>query len=172
MLRCQRRRRAFERPIVLAAVLATVAACATAPAGETGAEGGPLTSLPACTQPEGAIEERVEGLDLPREAIVQTVQRGDPLVTVTGYVALTQVQVRRYYADASRLQILTLEDEVFEAEVLFASGPRRVYVRALAVCDRGSQLLAVVAPNPEARGLPMPQGTPPANLPTPVPTGG
>lgn len=80
--------------------------------------------------------------------------------------------VRRYYADASRLQILTLEDEVFEAEVLFASVPRRAYVRALAVCDRGSQLLAVVAPNPEARGLPMPQGTPPANLPTPVPTGG
>ncbi len=85
------------------------------------------------------------------------------------YVAIDRLPLLR---DASRLQNLTLEDEVFEAEVLFASGPRRVYVRALAVCDRGSQLLAVVAPNPEARGLPMPQGTPPANLPTPVPTGG
>ena len=98
MLRCRHRPRLLRRLIAFAAVLATAAACTTAPAAQTGAEGGPLTSLPACSEPAAGTAERVEGLDLPHGAIVQTVQRGDPLVTVIGYVAKTPVQVRRYYA--------------------------------------------------------------------------
>jgi len=123
------------------------------------AEGGRISSLPACDQEQPpTIDEQVDGLDLPEGALVQTVERGEPLVTVTGFIPQTPVQVRQYYGAAQDLEILTLEDEIYEAEVLFSLDGRRTYLRALAACDQGSNLLAVVAPTLDADGLPVPAG--------------
>lgn len=152
--------------IAAAAALLVPSACTAAPPDPRAAEGGPISSLPPCDQEVApAVDEQVDGLDLPDEALLQTVERGDPLVTVTGYVPWTPVQVRQYYGDAEDLEILTLEDEIYEAEVLFSLDGRRTYLRALATCDQGSNLLAVVAPTLDADGLPVPAGRAPSGAP-------
>ncbi len=121
-------------------------------------EGGPLTALPACEAPPSPeVSEAVPGIELPDGAVVQSVERGDPLVTVQGYVPTTPVEVRRYYQQTD-LEILLIEDEILEAEALVSNGTHRTYVKARAVCAEGSSLLAVVAPELDAQGLPVPTG--------------
>ena len=124
--------------------------------------GGAVPALPPCGQdPPGLDGPRPDGLQLPPGSVVQLVEPGDPLVTVHGYVELTPVAVRRYYERRDGLTVFNVEDEGVESEVLVGRGRTRTYVKALATCETGSSLLAVVGPA-GAPGVPVPTGSPAA----------
>lgn len=123
-------------------------------------EGGPLLGLPPCDDPPPAAADagRVAGLVLPDRAVVTKVSRDGPLTTVQAFVPETPVTVRRFYQFRPGLEIFEIEDEVFEAEALFADGKaHRSYVKARAVCRKGSTLLVIVAPE-VGPALPSPTG--------------
>lgn len=109
-------------------------------------EGGPLTALPACEAPPEGIEADVDGLLLPEGAVVTEVEDVGQLVSVRAYVEQTPVQVRLFYAKEPGLELFEIEDEIYEAEVLFGSGDYRSYVKVQAECQQGSLLLAYVGP--------------------------
>ena len=132
------------------------AATSTLPA----AKGGPLTDLPACSAPPPATDEEAADIVLPEETVVTDVEDLGELVTVRGYVPLTPIQVRRFYATAPGLQLYADEDEVYEAEVLFGLDESRVYVRAQAHCQQGSMLSVFVGPE-DGEGLPPVTGSSP-----------
>lgn len=113
-------------------------------------DGGPLEGLPGCEEPPAGEPVDVEGLSLPDEAVVTSVSEQGPLTTVQGYVAQTPITVRRFYEGRDDIQVLEIEDEVLEAEVLYAGGEFRTYVKAQAACAEGSTLLAVVGPAGDA----------------------
>jgi hypothetical protein len=120
--------------------------------------GGPITGLPACgPPPDAADEEPVAGVPMLEDMVITAVERGDPLTTVHGYVGQTPVQVRRYL-ESRGLRVLNIEDEVTESEALVSNGQQRVYVKASAVCDLGSKLLVVVAPEVAGQAVPAPRG--------------
>ena len=122
------------------------------------AKGGPLDDLPECSAPpaaadEGALEDATGDLVLPEGTVVTGVEDLGELVSVRGYVALTPIQVRKSYAAAAGLELYALEDEVYEAEVLYGAGDSRVFVKAQAQCRQGSLLSVFVGPE-DGEGLP------------------
>ena len=108
--------------------------------------GGPLTQLEACSPPPDGVDDEVEGLVLPPAAVLTKVEQQGGLIRVDAYVEQTPVEVRMFYGGSEELEIFEIEDEVVEAEVLFGSGEFRSYVKALAVCQRGSTVIAFVGP--------------------------
>lgn len=123
---------------------------------------GPLEALAPCTAPPEPTADPVEGLIVPEKTIVQQVTPSDPLVNVGAYAAMTPVEFEQYYRTLDDIEILVGENEVYEAELLISDGAYRNFLKATAVCDRGVQIIAVVAPEVDADGLPLPQGaTPP-----------
>ena len=107
----------------------------------------PLTRLGPCADPPKAgAHAAVDGLVLPDEAVVTQVAPADPLTNVQGYLEMTPVQARAYYQEHPDLTVISVEDEVFEAEVLFQSGDWRVFFKAQAVCELGSVFVAIVSP--------------------------
>ena len=122
------------------------------------AKGGPLDDLPECSAPpeaadEGVSEDATGDLVLPEDTVVTGVEDLGELVSVRGYVALTPIQVRTSYAEAPGLELYALEDEVYEAEVLYGAGDSRVFVKAQAQCQVGSLLSVFVGPQ-DGEGLP------------------
>ena len=130
---------------------------------------GPLLALPECPSLPAGLPEEVAGLLLPDDSIITAVQPQDPLTTVQSFVPLTPVQFEAHYADRAGIEVLLTENEVYEAELLVSDGSHRNFLKATATCSTGSQVLAVVAPEVDAEGLPIPQG---AGTPTPTPTPG
>lgn len=120
---------------------------------------GPL-ELPACGDVPPASADAPAGLVLPDASAVTSSTPVDPVVNVTGYVALTPSNFRRTFEDREGVELLTVEDETFDMEVLYTDGEHRVYVKALAVCAEGSEFVAVVAPESVAQGQPAPSGPP------------
>lgn len=138
------------------ALLAVVACTTEAQPAELNPTG-PISGLPACPSPPPASDQpSVAGLALPEGAVVTKVTPTDPLIRVDGYVALTPVQVRRHYQQRDDVEILFIEDEVYEAEILLSDGAHRSYVKALAQCAQGSRFLVVLAPEGEDVTLPAP----------------
>ena len=129
---------------------------------------GPLAALPDCPSPPAGRDERVAGLALPDGSVLTAVQPQDPLTTVQALVPLTPAQFEAYYADRADLEVLITENEVYEAELLVSDGSHRNFLKATATCSTGSQVLAVVAPEVDAEGLPIPQGAATAT-PAPAP---
>lgn len=155
---------------------AVLPACATAPpvpapAPSATAAGpfGPLVALPACETPPAASAQAVEGLVLPDGSVVLKVQKQDPLTTVTAFTPFTPAQFEATYAKNDDLTVLLTENEVYEAELLVSNGTHRNFLKATATCSLGSQVLAVVAPEVDAEGLPLPQGATQTAAPTPGP---
>ncbi len=109
-------------------------------------EGGPLVALPECDAPPEGVEADVDGLVLPEGAVVTEVEDLGKLVSVRAYIEQTPVQVRLFYAKEPGLELFEIEDEIYEAEVLFGSGHYRSYVKVQAQCQQGSLLLAYVGP--------------------------
>lgn len=128
---------------------------------------GPLTALPECESPPAGREESVAGLLLPEGSVVTTIQPQDPLTTVQATVPLTPVQFEAHYADRAGIEVLVTENEIYEAELLVSDGSHRNFLKARATCSTASQVLAVVAPEVDAQGLPLPQGAATA---TPAPS--
>lgn len=107
-------------------------------------EGGPLLQLPECQPPPQPVQDSVPGLVLPEGSVITNVER-HPLTTVHGYVPVTPVNVRIFYAtQQDELDFSELEDEIYEAEALYTLGVHNAYVKAQATCATGSQLIAVV----------------------------
>ena len=118
------------------------------------AEGGPLTDLPPCSAPPGAADGgETAGVVLPDGTVVTGVEDLGELVSVRAYVALTPIQVRQFYADAPEVEVYVIEDEVYEAEILYGAGDNRVFVKAQAQCLQGSVLSLFVGPE-DGEGLP------------------
>ena len=152
-------------PHVLAAVvgLSLVACQAEQPTDPASRDpAGPLEALAPCAAPPEPTADPVEGLIVPEETILQQVTPSDPLINVGAYVAMTPVEFEQYYRGLADIEILVGENEIYEAELLVSDGTYRNFLKATAVCDRGVQIIAVVAPEVDAEGLPLPQGaTPP-----------
>lgn len=150
------------RALTAAAIVLTLTACG---GGQQTPQPGDLTAplevLPACgPAPAPADVELPPGLVLPDDTVVTSVTTRGPLSQVTGYVAMTPVQLRRYYEERGDLEQLQIEDEVFEAEILVSDGSRRTFVKARAACSQGSDVFAVVAAETDAGAVPAPAGTP------------
>lgn len=109
-------------------------------------EGGPLVALPECDAPPPAVPADVSGLLLPDDAVVTAVEDVGELISVRAYVEQTPIQVKQFYAKEPGLELFEIEDEIYEAEVLFGGGQYRSYVKAQAQCQQGSLLLVYVGP--------------------------
>lgn len=119
----------------------------------------PLTALgPCAAPPEGAADgDEVDGLVLPPTAVVTDLVETGPLTQARGYVERTPVEIRVHYGDGSAgVEVLTIEDEVREVEVLATDGSTRLFLKAQAVCERGSFFVAFVAPAGQGELLPEP----------------
>lgn len=145
--------------IVVAAMLLPPLACSeTEPAlNDQGDPLGPLEALADCGPPPDSEGEAPEGLVLPDDAVIQKTTPQGPLVNVTAYVPMTPVQFEQVYRELD-VEILISENEIFEAELLISDGTHRNFLKAAALCKEGSSVLAVVAPEVDAEGLPVPQG--------------
>lgn len=119
---------------------------------------GPLEALSDCEGLPAAGGEAPQGLLLPDGAVIQKVTPQGPLVNVTAYVPMTPVQFEQTYRDLG-VEILITENEIYEAELLVSDGTHRNFLKAAALCKEGSSVLAVVAPEVDAEGLPIPQGS-------------
>lgn len=121
----------------------------------------PLTALGPCDDLDLVADPSagdVEGLILPDEAVITSVEVQAPLTTVQGWVPATPLKVQDGYVDRPGLEVITLEDEVWESETLVADGQHRLFVKVQAVCEDGSVFLVVVAPDDQADALPVPAG--------------
>ena len=155
--------------LAAAVLLAGLTACANQPAVQPTpaptptpaavptAVGSELTGLPDCPSPPPASGETVEGMTAPAGTIVTKVVQQDPLTNVNGYVAMTPAQFEGSFRALEEITILLSENEIYEAELLVTNGTHRTFFKATAICKRGSTLLAVVAPEVDAEGLPLPQ---------------
>lgn len=116
----------------------------------------PALALPPCEAAPPTVAADVPGLVLPAGARVTSVTPQPPLTSVTAWVGRTPLEVRAQLEGRHDLQLLHVEDEVFEAEALLSDGAHRTYLRARAACATGSSVLAAVAPEAEASALPLP----------------
>lgn len=122
----------------------------------TTAQDDPYAGYPPCQDAPAAGEvEPVRGLVLPAEARVLSASTAGPLTTVNAYVDATPLAVRAELTRLDGVEVLHVEDEVFEAELLLAADGRRSLVKAVAVCDAASRIVAVVGPE-GGEGLPSP----------------
>ena len=119
---------------------------------------GPLVALPECGPPPPPSGGPVEGLIVPTGFVTTSVTPQGPLTQVTGWVPLTPVQVEVDLGAAEGVTVLSLENEIYEAEALLSRGGFRTYLKAAAMCQTASTLVAVVAREVEASGLPVPTG--------------
>jgi hypothetical protein len=109
--------------------------------------------LPQCAAPPEGLAADVAGLVLPDGAVVTDVEDVGELVSVRAYVEQTPIQVRQFYAKEPGLELFQIEDETYEAEVLFGREDHRSFVRAQAQCQQGSLLTVFVGPG-DGGGLP------------------
>lgn len=118
---------------------------------------GPLAGFPTCEPAPSPARADVKGLTLPDEAVVTSVRRrGLRLRNVAAYIELTPIEFRQFYERQKRLEFFLIEDEVVEAEIFFSDGRHRNFVKARAICERGSKILAIVAPE-NYKDLPIPK---------------
>ena len=150
--------------VIAAGLLALAGGCSdpqAAPADATGPAGPDVSALPPCEeQPSPPALPEVPGLTLPDEAVVFFVQEVGTLTQVQGVVELQPVDVRAYYEGRDDLDVLAVEDEVFEAEILFSDGTWRTFVKAQVLCATGSNFTATVGSEEDAATVPTPAGTP------------
>ena len=111
-----------------------------------------------CPPPPSPVEYELVGeLTLPDEAIVTNVNETGPLTQFSGFVAMSPQQWREHY-EALDYEIITAEDEGYEAELLLGSGGYNYFVKAVAQCRFGSAMAVVVAPASDTGSLPTPAG--------------
>ncbi|MFI7617354.1 hypothetical protein ACIBP6_39635 [Nonomuraea terrae] len=144
---------------VVVTVPLLLAACGGTEAGQPiGREAGMLANLPSCDRvpldADAEVSADVAGLMLPDGARVTSVVPQGALTTVEATVRMTPLDVRAHYEQLSDIDLLRVEDEVFEAEVLMRAQQRRTYLRATAVCADATTLTAVVGPDSDDAGLP------------------
>lgn len=119
----------------------------------------PLTALGPCTAtPTPLGETAAEGALFPEGAVLTSQQTTGPLTSMEGYIPMTPVQIRVFYQDQDRYDVVQVEDEIRESEVLLADGNNRLFVKAQAICELGSIFVAVLAPEAAGDQVPAPAG--------------
>ena len=119
----------------------------------------PLTALGPCTaNPDPITDAPAEGAFFPEGAVVTSQQTTGPLTSIEGYIPMTPVQIRVFYQDQDRYDVVQVEDEIRESEVLLADGNNRLFVKAQAICELGSIFVAVLAPEAAGDQVPAPAG--------------
>ncbi len=111
----------------------------------------PCPSSPPSTAP-------VPELPLPEASIVSASSEDGALRTAQGYSERTPVEIMVGYLRLEGWTVLNAEDEVFESEMLVERDGLRVFVKAQAVCDRGSQFVVFASDDPAL--VPAPAGAP------------
>ncbi|MEV6692837.1 hypothetical protein AB0M35_15330 [Micromonospora sp. NPDC051196] len=138
-------------------VLPLLAACGDGSTSPTGGGRDLLANLPSCDRvpmDDPEVEADVPGLALPEGSRVTAVVQQGVLTTVEATLRMSPLDVRAHYEQRTDLDVLRVEDEVFETEVLARTEARRMYLRASALCADGSSLTVVVGPDSEDAGLP------------------
>ncbi|MFD6757166.1 MULTISPECIES: hypothetical protein [Micromonospora] len=116
-----------------------------------------LANLPSCDRvpmDDPEVEAEVPGLALPEGSRVTAVVQQGVLTTVEATLRMSPLDVRAHYEQRTDIDVLRVEDEIFETEVLARTEARRMYLRASALCADGSSLTVVVGPDSEDAGLP------------------
>lgn len=155
---------------LLAALLLLLTACG--PAGSVTPRAtfdldGPLTGYGPCATPAEAPVALPPQLVLPDSAVVAAQRVEGPLTEVSGFVPLTPVQVRRDYEARHDVGIISIEDEIIEAEILVEVDGYRTFIKATVACDAGSEFEAVGAANVAASAIPTPSRDRPSGSPQP-----
>lgn len=145
----------------MAAVAMTLAACADdTPAGVIPSidPAAAYEGLPPCATAPPAVDPvpAVAGLVLPSNATIQSASDSGPITTVNAYVASTPLSIEEDLVTRDDVKVLHNENEVFETEMLFSDGTHRSFLKAVAVCDEGSRIVAVVVAEDDAAVLPSP----------------
>ncbi|TCC00542.1 hypothetical protein E0H26_02340 [Micromonospora zingiberis] len=139
-------------------VLPLLAACGGGTPAPAGAGRDLLANLPSCDrvpmddEPEVAAD--VPGLVLPEGARVTSVVEQGVLTSVAATIRMSPLDVRAHYEQRTDIDLLRVEDEIFETEVLARTQDRRMYLRAGALCADGTTLTVMVGPDSEDAGLP------------------
>ncbi len=147
------------RAIVAAVVvLPLLAACGDGTRAPTGSPRDMLANLPSCDRvpldQEPEVSADVPGLVLPDGARVTGVIEQGVLTTVEATVRMSPLDVRAHYEQRTDINLLRVEDEIFETEVLARAQDRRMYLRAGALCADATTLTVMVGPDSEDAGLP------------------
>lgn len=148
------------RLLVLVVAVSLLAGCGGSEGAEepTDPSRAMLANLPSCDRvslgEDPEVDADVPGLVLPDGARVTSVLEQGVLTTVEGTIRMTPLDVRDHYESRGDIDLLRIEDEVFETEVLLRAQQRRMYLRATALCADGTALTAVVGPDSDDAGLP------------------
>ena len=121
-----------------------------------------LSRLPDCDEPPAEQDVgEVEGLVVPEGVRLTGIEHDGPLTTVTGWVGMNPIDVRRFYERRTLgvLKTLMIEDEILEAEALMESRTHRLYIKAQAACRDASKLWIVVAEHVAKADVPDPGST-------------
>ena len=117
-----------------------------------------LANLPSCDRvpldQDPEVRADVPGLVLPDGARVTSVVKQGALTTVEATIRMSPLDVRAHYEQRTDIDLLRVEDEVFETEVLARAQDRRMYLRAGALCADATSLTAMVGPDSDDAGLP------------------
>ena len=144
------------------ALLGLVASGCTQPGPVAGPTAQPTAfalDLPPCGKsPSPDPDPPPPGAVVPPGARITAVREQAPLVQLNGYVTSTPRQVRAWVEAESGLDVVASEDEGYEAELLVTDGTWRTFVKARAVCEEGSLLAEVIAPEDSDAVLPTPAG--------------
>ncbi len=149
------------RPIAaLVAVVLATACGAAGPATSIARDPGAIyADFPECGPlPAPSPHDPVEGLVQPDGMVVVEVRRTGPITAVTGFVDATPLELRDAFAGRPGVEVISVEDEGFEAEVLVDSGDFRTFLKATIRCRTGSIVALVVARDADAEQLPTPAG--------------
>lgn len=147
--------------LVFASALAVLlSACGGGGTPEAGGDVGEqmLANLPSCDRvpvdEDPEVEADVAGLVLPEGARVTSVVEQGPLTSISGSVRMTPLELRADYEGRDDVQLVRVEDEVFETEVLLRADGRRMYLLASALCASASDLSVIIGPDTDDSGLP------------------
>ncbi|MEV6814799.1 hypothetical protein, partial [Micromonospora sp. NPDC051296] len=108
--------------------------------------------VPLDQDPE--VTADVPGLMLPDGARVTSVIEQGVLTSVEATVRMSPLDVRAHYEQRTDIDLLRVEDEIFETEVLARAQDRRMYLRAGALCADATTLTVMVGPDSDEAGLP------------------
>lgn len=103
---------------------------------------GPCVPRPADSQ----ATADVVGLYLPEGAVIDRVSPQGPITQVEGWMPLTPIQIRAHYVTRDDVEVLAVEDEVWESETLLTDGDHRLFVKASGICRTESVFVAIVSP--------------------------
>lgn len=106
--------------------------------------------------PDGVDEAPPAEMVLPDGMVITDLTEVGPLISATGFVDATPIDLRDAFVERDDVEVVHLEDEGFEAEILIDGGSTRTYIKASIRCRTGSVVQVLLGPDDEAQALPVP----------------